>query len=204
MAGQQATANFPAKAGSQVPRRREQIVRTFHDICLEKGYAHITIGDITRKIGITRSLFYHYFRNKEDVAAAVLDDATNTIIAKLDTWNGERETGNIDKALDDLVTLMRAIINDEGPFSKRMVQSGNGALYIQFVDQMSERVADYICSTTVKDFERIHSGLPVRHIKETLMILISGSVALLREQPQVDDATIKEIVAQTLHLEAYI
>ncbi|BDR54523.1 AcrR family transcriptional regulator [Bombiscardovia apis] len=184
--------------------RRDQIVHAAREICLEKGFTHITVSDITCRVGITRSLFYHYFRNKEDVAEAVLDDAINAIIARLDAWNETRVRGQVDQALDDMVSMMRVIIADEGPFSKKMVQSGNSGLYIQFVDQVSQRVSDYICQTTVKDFEHVHGSLPIKHVKETLMMMISGSIALLREQPHISDEDVKEIFIQTLQLEDYL
>lgn len=203
-AGKQVASKSSSKVSARHNNRRKQIVRAAHEICIEKGFTHITVSDITSKVGITRSLFYHYFRNKEDVATAVLDDAINDIIARLNTWNEKRVAGNVNKALDDIVSMMRTIINDEGPFSKRMVQSGNSDLYIQFVDQVSESVSDYICQTTVKDFERVHGSLPIIHVKETLMMLISGSIALLRRQPNVSNDTVKEIFIHSLRLEQYL
>lgn len=201
--GKQAASKHSG-VGVRTNRRREQIVQAAHEICIEKGFTHITVSDITNRVGITRSLFYHYFHNKEDVATAVLEDAINTIISRLDAWNESRIVGNVNKSLDDIVSMMRTIIADEGPFSKRMVQSGNGGLYLQFVDQISECVAEHICQTTVKDFEQVHGSLPITHVKETLMMLISGSIALLREKPQISNTIVKEIFIQTLQLEEYL
>ena len=53
--------------------RRAQIVRAAREICLEKGFSKITISDIAGRVGMTRSLFYHYFQDKDQVADAVLD-----------------------------------------------------------------------------------------------------------------------------------
>jgi TetR/AcrR family transcriptional regulator len=184
--------------------KRKQIVRAAREMSLEKGFTHITIMDIANKVGMTRSLFYHYFKNKDAVAEAVLDEDINEIIARINTWNETREEGNVDKALTDIVQLMRDILNDEGPFSQRMVQSGNAELYIRFVDQVSRRVADYIERTTAEDFVRVHGELPVKHLHETLIMLISGSIAMLRKYPQTANDTIIQILAQTLHLEPYL
>lgn len=184
--------------------KRKQIVHAAREMSLEKGFTYITIGDIANKVGMTRSLFYHYFRNKDAVAKAVLDEDVNEIIARIDTWNETREEGNIDKALTDIVQLMRDILNDEGPFSQRMVQSGNADLYLRFVEQVSQRVADYIEHTTAEDFVRLHGELPVKHLHQTLVMLISGSIAMLRQHPQTANDTIIQILAQTLHLEPYL
>ncbi|MCO6558880.1 MAG: TetR/AcrR family transcriptional regulator [Bifidobacterium sp.] len=183
--------------------KRNQIVRAAQEMILKKGFTHITIKDIANKVGMTRSLFYHYFTNKDAIGEAVLDDAVDRIVARIDTWNETRQPGNVDKAMNDIVHLMRDIINDEGPFSQRLVRSGNGELYIRFMDQVSQRVADSIERTAAEDFVRLHGELPVRHLHETLVMLISGLIAILREHPDTSDETITEILAQTLHLEPY-
>ena len=94
--------------------RRTQIVQAARTICLEKGFSKITISDIAEHVGMTRSLFYYYFQDKNQVADAVLDDVINEVIARLEEWNEHRETGNISKALDDVVRLTRSLIADEG------------------------------------------------------------------------------------------
>ena len=82
--------------------RRAQIVRAAREICLEKGFSKITISDIAGRVGMTRSLFYHYFQDKDQVADAVLDDVIDEVITQLEQWNANREVGNISKALDDV------------------------------------------------------------------------------------------------------
>ena len=44
--------------------RRAQIVHAARAICLEKGFSKITISDIAGRVGMTRSLFYHYSKTK--------------------------------------------------------------------------------------------------------------------------------------------
>ena len=104
--------------------RRAQIVHAAREICLEKGFSKITVSDIAGRVGMTRSLFYHYFQDKDQVADAVLDDVIDEVITVLEEWNRNREVGNISKALDDVVRLTRGLINDEGPFSQRMIADG--------------------------------------------------------------------------------
>lgn len=93
--------------------RRAQIVHAAREICLEKGFSKITVSDIAGRVGMTRSLFYHYFQDKDQVADAVLDDVIDEVITVLEEWNRNREVGNISKALDDVVRLTRGLINDE-------------------------------------------------------------------------------------------
>ena len=62
--------------------RRLQIVQAAREICLEKGFSKITISDIAERVGMTRSLFYHYFQDKDQVADAVLDDVISEEIGR--------------------------------------------------------------------------------------------------------------------------
>ena len=166
--------------------RRDAIVQAARKVCLEKGFSKITVSDIASEVGMTRSLFYHYFEDKEAVADAVLDNVIDEILTTLKQWNQARETGNVNKALDDIVHVLRSLIADESPFSNRMIQDGNAELYIKFID-----------------FEQMH-GLPITNVHETFFTLIVGLISLIRSHPNISDRTIKEVMAQTLHIESYV
>ena len=103
-------------------KRSAEIVVAARELYEEKGLARTSIQDITNHVGVTRSLFYHYFEDKEAVADAVLDNVIDEILTTLKQWNQARETGNVNKALDDIVHVLRSLIADESPFSNRMIQ----------------------------------------------------------------------------------
>ena len=46
-------------------KRSAEIVVAARELYEEKGLARTSIQDITNHVGVTRSLFYHYFQNKE-------------------------------------------------------------------------------------------------------------------------------------------
>ncbi len=71
----------------------------------------------------------------------MLDDVISEVIARLEEWNEHREAGNISKALDDVVRLTRSLIADEGPFSQRLIEDGNAALYLRFIDRAADRIS---------------------------------------------------------------
>ena len=151
----------------------------------------------------TRSLFYHYFQDKDQVAGAVLDDVISEVIARLEEWNEHREAGNISKALDDVVRLTRSLIADEGPFSQRLIEDGNAALYLRFIDRAADRISEYLCGSTVREFEEKH-GMPIRNEHETFYTLIVGLISLIRLHPDIDDDIVRQVAAQTLHLDEYL
>ena len=174
--------------------RRLQIVQAAREICLEKGFSKITISDIAERVGMTRSLFYHYFQDKDQVAGAVLDDVISEVIARLEEWNEHREAGNISKALDDVVRLTRSLIADEGPFSQRLIEDGNAALYLRFIDRAADRISEYLCGSTATESA----------VLGVIYTLIVGLISLIRLHPDIDDDIVRQVAAQTLHLDEYL
>jgi AcrR family transcriptional regulator len=178
----------------------DKILRTAREIITSKGLDHLTISDIAKHSGITRSLFYHYFDSKETVADAVLDNVIEEYLAKLKAWNKKREIGNIGKALDDVVDLMFKTVSESSLFHARLMTSGNATLYFRLLDKAADRIAEYIGSTTVADFVKRHD-LEITNVHETFYMMIVGLITYIRSHPGVSPAVIKQVSAQTLHIE---
>lgn len=183
--------------------RRSEIVQAARDICMEKGFSHITVSDIASRVGMTRSLFYHYFPDKSSVAEAVLDDAIQQTINQLNDWNNNRKVGHIREAVDDLIALMRRIVRSNGPFREQMINGGNAELYLAFLDRAADKIAEFMCQTAVRDFERLH-GRKITNAYEIMVMLIIGLVSLMRMNPDISTVQIRTIVAETLHIEDYV
>ena len=46
--------------------------------------------------------------------------------------------------------------------------------------------------------------MPIVCVHETFVMLVSGVISLIRSHPDVSNATIKRLIAQTLHLNDYV
>ena len=196
---------FAPRRSHKRSRKSDEIVQAVIDICRNKGFSHITIKDIAKQVGMTRSLFYHYFPDKETLAQAMVDKSVNQVLARMEEWNRVRTPGDVKGALETVVHVARSIIADNSPLRQQMIHSGNGGLYTRFVDQVSKAIADYFCQTAVQDFARHHQDqLPIDHVREMLIVLISGFITLLRVQPDTSDETFIHMAAQTLRLEPYL
>lgn len=194
-----ATAMAPKRlAGDE---RRREILTAVREVSAEQGVSHLSVSAVTKRAGCTRSLFYHYFRDMDDAVAAVMDEAIEDFIAKLKAWNAGRVVGDIEGALDTLAPLFKRMVAD-GKELPNSLTAGSGSLYGGFLHSVVERVADYICSTTVVDFARLHP-LRIDHVHETFYTLIMGLLMYIRTHPDVPDETVKDIIASTLHIEGY-
>ena len=58
---------------AQAVRRREQLLDVAFTLFAERGYRATSVRDITRAAGVTEAVLYHYFGNKADLLAAVLE-----------------------------------------------------------------------------------------------------------------------------------
>lgn len=54
--------------------RRDDIVEAARQLYEERGLSRTTVRAIAEHVGVTRTLFYHYFADKDAVTSAVLDD----------------------------------------------------------------------------------------------------------------------------------
>ena len=63
-----------ARTPKIVEDRREQIIDAAMRAFAQKGFAKATNKDIAREAGITAGLIYHYFKSKEDLLGAVIEE----------------------------------------------------------------------------------------------------------------------------------
>lgn len=71
-------------------KRRNEIIRCTTYIFATTEYNNVTIDGIANEIGCSHGLFYHYFKNKEEIFGAVLE---NSIIAIKEIINFDEVNG---------------------------------------------------------------------------------------------------------------
>ena len=80
--------DVPKISAPTVAEHRERQLRTLlhagRDLVTEQGPAALTLGALAQRVGLSRSSVYEYFRSRDDLAAAIIEDA-------LPRWAGEIE-----------------------------------------------------------------------------------------------------------------
>ena len=194
-----ATSNEKARNAASAERRAD-IVAAARELYEEQGLSKTSVQDITNRMGVARSLFYHYFPDKEAVTSAVLDDYVADYLEALRLWNESRRPGDIERALESVVKLLRLGVFEHDAFRLSLASKENAELYLEFLDRVADRTASYIVSTTVRDYDAAH-GVRIDHVHETFYILIVGMVSFVRRHPEAGDEVLKDLIAQTLHME---
>lgn len=179
--------------------RREEIATAARDLYEEKGLAKTTVRDITERVGVSRSLFYHYFPDKEAVTSAVIDGYVDDFVESAEIWNEQRQEGDIEGSLASAIRLLRTNVFENNSLHKALTTHENAALYLEFISKAADRLAHYIAETTAQDYAARYD-VEIDHVYETLYVLICGLVSYVRTHPDTDDATLMDLVAQTLHM----
>lgn len=56
---------------------RERLVDTAAELFSRRGYSRSTMNEIAEALGLSRSALYHYFRNKEEILEALIEEQTS-------------------------------------------------------------------------------------------------------------------------------
>ena len=183
--------------------RRDEIIDAVRAVVAESGISRLSISAVTKRVGCTRSLFYHYFPTKEDALQAALDQSIDAFMAQLTVWNDQRVTGDIEGALNSAAHMLKTLVlQQDDAMPHTVATGGNAGLYATFVHRVADRTARYICQSTVVDFAALHE-VRIDHLYETFYVLITGLVMFVRANPDVPEETVKDIIASTLHIEGY-
>jgi AcrR family transcriptional regulator len=111
------------------------------------GYANLVLEDVARDAGYTRGALYHQFRDKEDLARAVLDWAN-------ETW--QREVGEPADQEPDPVSAMLAMARGHALLCRRDIARVAMALRVEFSGQ------DH---PIARELERTQAGLVKRLVR---------------------------------------
>ncbi|MGQ0709414.1 MAG: TetR/AcrR family transcriptional regulator [Rhodoferax sp.] len=69
------------------PSTRERIAETADRLFYEHGYDHTSFAHIAEAVGLSRGNFYHHFKAKDEILAAVIALRTQNTQAMLDAWS---------------------------------------------------------------------------------------------------------------------
>jgi AcrR family transcriptional regulator len=77
---------------SKGEQTRNEIVEAARNLFYRKGYHHTSFTDIVEESGIMRGNVYHYFKTKDDLLDAVINQNLAGYNAMLESWAQEKTT----------------------------------------------------------------------------------------------------------------
>jgi AcrR family transcriptional regulator len=168
------------------------------------GYGNLVLEQVAREAGYTRGALYHQFKDKEDLARAVVEWVD-------ETWR--REVGALADQQPDPVAALIALARGHAVFCRRDVARVAMALRLEFSgqDHPVGREVERISETLVKRCVRlinagrrhgsIPAGPPARAVALALVGALEGAVIALAGQAPYDELLASRAVAGVLGLD---
>ena len=181
-------------------QRYDLIVDAAVEAFAERGIARTTVSDVARVAGVTRGLVYHYFPTMDELVDAVLDRSVAAFVERVRLWDAEREVGQIEQAVHEVVVMLREQVHPGHPRRLDLRDPANSAVYQRFVDRAVAAVVDCLQVTTVEAYAARHR-IEITHVREVFTVLVHGLVGLVRTQPDVPDEVLASVVRQVLRLD---
>ena len=79
----------PAPAGTGT---RQRIIEAADALFYRQGFGKTSFADIAGQVGLSRGNFYHHFKSKDEILAAVIALRAARTQALLEDWTGEADT----------------------------------------------------------------------------------------------------------------
>lgn len=173
--------------------RRQEIINTAKELFAANGFAKTSVSDIANKIGIAKGLFYYYFKTKNDVMNAVIEqylDVTEQRVCEIIQDTGRDYTDRLGEMLRTIIDLSA---DAEQVFAE--LKSNDRFMFHQSIlEYAAKRLGPAI--TAMVD-EGVQNGIiQCRHPHTTVEILFYGFGMI--DFTAMDRNQILEIVAQAL------
>jgi AcrR family transcriptional regulator len=169
------------------------------------GYGNLVLEQVAREAGYTRGALYHQFKDKEDLALAVIEWVNE---------NWTREVGGPAKQEPDPVAELIALARGHAVFCRRDIARVVMALRVEFSgqDHPVGREIERISESGVKRVARlidagrrdgsIPPGPPARAVGLAFLGALEGAVIALAGQAPHDDLLAARAVAGVLGLDS--
>src|SRR3954449_6747507 len=168
------------------------------------GYGHLRLEEVAREAGYTRGALYHQFKDKTDLALAVIDWVNE---------NWMREVGEPARHESDPVAELLALARGHAVFCRRDIARVVMALRVEFSghDHAVGREIERIMETAIKRVARlvgagrrdgsIPPGPPARTTALAFMGALEGTVIAVAGQAPNDQLLAARAVAGVLGLD---
>jgi AcrR family transcriptional regulator len=205
-AGRAATRQRPSQA-ERSARTRGALLESAARGLSRYGYSNLVLEEVAREAGYTRGALYHQFKDKEDLALAVLHWAD-------ETWR--REVGELADRESDPVATLLAMARGHAILCRRDIARVAMALRVEFSgqDHPIGRELDRVQAGLVKRLVRlidagrndgsIPPGPPTRAVALAFVGALEGAVIALAGQAPHDEVLAARAAAGVLGLDSRI
>lgn len=151
--------------------RKKEIIDKATELFISKGYESTSVNMIVEELGIAKGTFYHYFKSKEEVLEAVLEELLDSYAVNIKAMLDRSNMNGLEKFL----LLMKNIMSpNQGPeeLTKHIEDNRDARLHQQLDQKFIEKFNPIIVE--VLD-QGVQEGLfSIIHTEEITEILLMG------------------------------
>jgi AcrR family transcriptional regulator len=158
---------------SEARERRTQLMDAGEALFFEeKDYQSTTVRDIIERIGLAKGTFYHYFRSKNDLLAAILERRIDEFEEKVNDISNTQDLDSL-KKIERLIDLIFKLRKGRIPDLEDFVSHKDRILQENFIMMGVERVMPVISKILKNGIDKglFHTDYP----EEALRFIIVGS-----------------------------
>jgi AcrR family transcriptional regulator len=120
-----------ARIIKRAAERKSEIVKAARRLFQAKGYDKATIQDVMNHLGIAKGTIYHYFKSKDDLLEAIIDDIVDEDIERKRTMMKEMKGNALEKVRKILGAGTMAAENEE--ILEHLHQPGNMGMHTRLL-----------------------------------------------------------------------
>lgn len=156
--------------------RRQELIEAAKALFVERGYERTTVGDIVKRVGVAQGLFYYYFRAKQDIFLAVVDQHIVRSIDEIAFLLKNLEISPLER-IRNVLQMLSGSMQEMEVLSPRSREGMAQELYAIMQNHVCE-VIEPVISALLK--EGSEQGLLYAPYPDRLSrLLISGFIGLL-------------------------
>ena len=137
----------PAYTRLNVDERRRQLLERATALFATHGYDELSMAKLAREAGISKPLLYHYFPSKRDLFEAVLSDAAEEHLRRIDTDDTLPPVAQLTAAVDAYLTWIE---ENTGAYEKLLRSAGIPEVR-ELIDRVRDETARRILAGIVPD-----------------------------------------------------
>lgn len=111
-------------------QRRSEIVEASRRLFQAEGYEKTTLQDVMDHLGIAKGTIYHYFKAKEELLEAVVENIVNGHLEKMEAFI-QAAKGNALQKMQDLIEMGKDITAP--PVLDQLHKKGNEAMHTRLL-----------------------------------------------------------------------
>ncbi|AMP21228.1 hypothetical protein AZF37_08760 [endosymbiont 'TC1' of Trimyema compressum] len=181
--------------------RRREIILTARKLFFEKGYNNTSIKDIVGALGVAQGLFYYYFKSKEEVFKATMEEYADEYIYRIekvlfnDAW----------KLPKRIILAFHEFLELENQGKDAFLATIHDSEHQELHDKISLHVVEALTNPAIEilKIEVLETRLQIENIETTARYLLYGIFGVIHQEISINEIeenvpSLIKLIAETL------